>query len=239
MALAGGLALWARRPTGGAATGGAIFVNSQPGGATVELDGRALAETTPTVARGVGAGPHRLRLRMGGHALVEEAVTLGAGERTAIDVALPPASRAVEVQTVPAGALVFLDGHLLVGQTPLAVELTVDDFHELRLEKAGYEPVRHAIKPEHTAPQLSFALEAEKRPRGFLWVDANRAAQVFLDGAYTGLTTPTLGMRVSAGEHLVELRDGSGAVGAARRIKVAQGEALHLMLDFGSPERPR
>jgi hypothetical protein len=218
---------------------GAIFVNSQPAGATVELDGHALAETTPTVARGVGAGAHHVRLRADGHALVDEAVTLAAGERTAIDVALPPASRTVEVQTVPAGALVFLDGHLMVGQTPLQVELTVDDFHELRLEKAGYEPMRHAIKPEQLAPQLSVVLEAEKRPRGFLWVDANRAAQVFLDGAYTGLVTPTLGMRVSAGEHLVELRDGSGAVGAARRIKVAQGEALHLMLDFGSPERPR
>jgi hypothetical protein len=217
-----------------AAGGGAILVLSQPPGAAVEVDGHRLGEATPTMAAGMSAGSHTVRLRRDGYAPVDKTVQLAAGERLAVDVALPVESRELEVQSVPVGALVYLDGHLMVGQTPLTVELTRDDFHELRLERMGYEPVRRNLKPEDDAPRLSFHLEPEQQPRGLLWVDANSAAQVFLDGANTGFVTPTLGIRVSAGDHKVELRDGAGRVRAATQVHLERGETRHLTLDVGS-----
>jgi hypothetical protein len=153
-----------------------------------------------------------------------------------VEVYLPAATRTVELQTVPSGARVYLDGQLMVGQTPLRFAAGADDFHDLRIEKVGYEPLSHAIKPEDTAPLISFELQPEKQPRGILWVDANRAAQVFVDGADTGLVTPTLGIRVTAGSHVIELRDGAGTVGAHVTAQVAKGETVHLTLDF-APEK--
>jgi hypothetical protein len=214
--------------------GGAIVILSQPPGATVEIDGHRLGETTPTLAAGMSAGSHIVRLRRDGYGPVEKTVQLASGERVAVDVALAAQSRELEVQSLPVGALVYLDGHLVVGQTPLVVELTRDDFHELRLEKVGYEPVRRDLKPEDSAPKLSFQLEPEQQPRGVLWVDGNSAAQVFLDGANTGFATPTLGIRVAAGDHTVELRDAAGRVGAVTRVHLERGETRHLTLDFAS-----
>ena len=67
-------------------------------------------------------------------------------------MALPPETRRVEVQTAPDGASLYVDGHLVPGTTPTTVALTVDDFHELRAERDGYETLVRAIKPEDHDP---------------------------------------------------------------------------------------
>jgi hypothetical protein len=226
---AGALVMW----LGGASRQGPglITVSSEPGGATVELDWKRLAETTPTAVRGVAAGKHTVRITREGHTPVEQIVNLAGSGRGSIDVRLAPASHAVEVQTVPSGALVHVDGHLIPGKTPIAITLTDEEFHSLLLERTGYAPLTHNIKPEDREPTLTFHLQAEKQPRGILWVDANRAAEVWLDGGATGLVTPTLGMHVPAGAHQVELRDSSGKTASAN-VKLAQGEVVHLTLDF-------
>jgi tRNA A-37 threonylcarbamoyl transferase component Bud32 len=233
-AAAGGLVLGARHRAAARPAGGALIVTSDPADATVKLDGRALAETTPTVAAGVPAGTHRLQLERAGHAPVEQFVTVRAGERLAVAMTLPQKTRSFTVRTVPAGALVYVDDRLILGETPLAIDLTDDDFHQLRIEKAGFALVTRNVKPEDRVPALDVTLEPEKQALGTLWVDANRAAPVFIDGNDTGLVTPTLGIRVAPGEHTVELRDGSGAVRAASTVKIAKGEALHTTLDFAT-----
>jgi serine/threonine protein kinase len=212
------------------AEGTLLMVNSSPKGANVELDGKPLPQTTPTVISGLRPGKHTLRVRDSAGTPVEEVVTIRQNERAAVDVTLPPASRTVEVQTAPSGAVVYVDDHLAVGRTPLRIQVSENDFHAVRIEKDGYEPLSYAIKPEHSQRLLSFALGVERLPRGTLWVDANQAAQVFIDGAETGLVTPTPGIRVAVGEHAVELRDGSGAVTASAKVKIAQGQSLHLTL---------
>jgi serine/threonine-protein kinase len=238
-ALAGALAvalpvgLRRDRAAPAAAGGAAILISSQPAGATVELDGRTLAETTPTIARPVTPGAHRLRLTHAGHGPFEQTLTVAPDARISVEAALPEATRALDVETVPSGALVYLDGHLIMGHTPIRIELTFDDFHQLRVEKPGYEILTHAVKPEDAEPRVSLNLEPERRPRGYLWVDANRAASVFVDGVDTGLLAPTVAIRVSTGAHRVELRDGSGAVSAATQVKVAQGETVHVTLEIG------
>ena len=57
---------------------------------------------------------------------------------------------------------------------------------------------------------LTLALAPERQPRGTLLVDANTAAEVWIDGIDTGYTTPTLGIHEPLGEHIVEVRDGAG-----------------------------
>jgi hypothetical protein len=211
---------------------GAILVLSQPAGATVELDGHPLGEATPMTAGGVRGGKHTVRLSSPGYAPVEQLVLLREGERAGVDVVLPPASRAVEVLTDPAGALVYLDGHLVAGQTPLHVELAEDDFHEVRVEKTGYELISESIKPEDKRTRISFDLSPERKPRGTVWVDGSHVAAVFIDGANSGLVTPTPGIQVPIGEHVIELRDGHDhdRLIASAKVKLAKGQTVHLNL---------
>jgi hypothetical protein len=133
------------------------------------------------------------------------------------------------VRSVPEGATVYLDGRVAVGETPTTIEVTDDEFHELRIEKSGYEIATRALTPDDHDPMMTMALSPEKQPRGTLLVDANTAAEVWIDGVDTGYTTPTLGIHVPLGDHVVEVRDGAGHK-AASKVTVTQGQTIRMLL---------
>jgi serine/threonine-protein kinase len=211
---------------------GLLLVTSQPAGARVTVDGHALDETTPTAFAELGAGKHEVRIDKAGYADVERTLTTAAGERAALDIALQPKSRRVEVQTAPDGATLYVDGHLVPGTTPTTVALTLDDFHELRAERLGYETMVRALKPEDDAPTVTLTLTPERRPRGTLVVEAQDVAEVWLDGVPTGLTTPTLGFHVATGDHVLELRAPAGVDERSppKKIHIAQGQTLRVTM---------
>jgi tRNA A-37 threonylcarbamoyl transferase component Bud32 len=202
-----------------------LVVGSQPDGARVQIDDHALPDKTPAVARGLRPGKHVVRIFGAGTLSIEQIVNLAPGERTIIEPALPPATRRVLLQTIPPGALVYVDGRLLVGQTPLTAELS-DDFHQIRFERTRYEDETRAIAPDDTREQITVHLDEERQPHGALWIRADRAAEVYLDGHDTGFSTPTIGIRAAVGEHVVEVRDAAGRSRSAK-VSVAQGEAVH------------
>jgi serine/threonine-protein kinase len=207
-----------------------LIVSSRPGDATVELDGRALTEHTPAVLS-VEPGVHSLRVKKDG-ATAGEMVEVERGRRVIVELALPPPTRELQIQSVPPGAQVYIDGHLVIGRTPLTARVTDEDFHDVRLERQGYATLLVALKPEDRATQLTLPLDPEREPRGTLWIDANRASSVWVDGVDTGLVTPTLGIRVKPGRHEIALTDASGQRGPSAQVEVQKGETRHLMLDF-------
>jgi serine/threonine protein kinase len=214
-----------------------LLVASEPPGASIELDKRTLSETTPTAIQNLRPGQHTLRLRHAGHNDVERVVLVKAGERAMVDVALPRASHRISVNTAPSAATVFVDGTLVLGTTPTFINVTDDDFHELRIERVGYESLVYAIKPDDHQSELSLTLEPEKEARGTLSVDSNGSAQVWVDGVYTGYDTPTLQFRVSPGKHTIELRDSADNASAPTRIEIGKGESMHLTLTL-VPRKP-
>jgi tRNA A-37 threonylcarbamoyl transferase component Bud32 len=211
----------------------ALLLVSTPTGADVELDGKNLPETTPTTMRGLKPGPHTIKIRKGKMAVVERQVTLQPAERAVMNVVLPPASHPVEVHSAPEGASVYLDGKLAVGETPTIIDVSDDEFHELRVEKNGFETNTRAITPDDHDSQLRISLTPEKQPRGTLMVDSNGAAEVWIDGVDSGYTTPTLGIHVPVGFHTVEVRD-AGNASVSKKVKIEQGQTLRLLLTPGS-----
>ena len=236
-AVLGGAALvhWRKAPTVGRAL---LVVTTQPAGARVTVDGRTLAETTPTALRDLPAGKHLVSIGKSGYAAVERTVTTAEDERAALDVALPPETRKVEVQTAPDGASLYVDGHLVPGTTPTTVALTIDDFHELRAEREGYETLVRALKPEDHDATVTLNLQPERHPRGTLVVEAQDVAEVWLDGVPTGLTTPTLGFHVGVGQHTIELHAPSGERSAPKKVSVAQGQTLRLSMALETKKAP-
>jgi len=207
-----------------------LFVLSTPSGARVTVDGKPVADATPAALTPIAPGAHTVTITRaeGRGAAVERRVVVRPGEREVVNVVLPPASHTVAVHSVPEGATVYLDGRLVAGETPTTVEVSDDDFHELRVERAGFETAVKPITPDDREAQLTVSLQPERRPRGVLYVDSNTAAAVWLDGVDSGYTTPTLGLHVAAGTHVVEVRDGSRR--AATRINVKQGQTVRLLL---------
>ena len=209
---------------------GLLMITSDPSGARVELDGRVLDEPTPTAVRGVSAGTHAVRIQKAGHEEIVRQVTLEKSDRRAVEVTLPPLSRELHVSTLPPGASVYVDGVLAPGKTPTVIRVTDDDFHELRLERLGYEPLVRALKPEDRNDLPTLTLAQTSRPQGLLQVDANAPAEVWIDGVYSGFNTPTVDILLHAGEHAVELRTPSGTRGTSRTVRILDGETVRLAL---------
>lgn len=232
----GGLVLL-QRDRGQATRRELLVVTSQPPGARVSIDGHALDETTPTATRGLIPGKHEVTIAKEGYAAVTRSFTVGDGERQAIEVTLSPESRRLEVQTAPDGASLYVDGRLVPGTTPTTIALTVDDFHELRAERDGYETAVRALKPEEREPTLLLTLSPERHPRGTLIVESRDVADVWLDGVATGQTTPTIGFHVPVGDHVLELRTASGDRSAPKKVHVERGATLRLTmaLQAGKP----
>ncbi|HEY2744760.1 MAG TPA: serine/threonine-protein kinase [Polyangia bacterium] len=217
-------------------SGGMLLVVSEPAGAAVFLDGKPTGDRTPTSLRGVKPGAHTVRLSHGSFTDLERVVQLDDGGRQLVDVHLLPRSRTVELATVPAGAVVFVDDELVAGKTPLSFALSEGDYHAIRIEKPGYETVTRRLGPDEKLaldPQSPIVLEQEKEPRGTVYVDAAGPAAVWIDGQYSGFMTPTPGLRVSAGVHAIELRDAAGKPLDRQRAKVDKGETVRLTLQLG------
>ncbi|MCU1280118.1 MAG: putative serine/threonine protein kinase [bacterium] len=224
LATGGGMWLGSRQPAGD----GEIVVTSQPFGASVEVDGRLWRQTTPTAVSALAAGRHTVRVSAVGHAAVEQTVVLERGARGAVAISLPPAQRQVDLQTMPTGARVFVDGQLAHGRTPMTVTLAQDDFHELRFDLDGYESELRAIKPEDRDATVTVHLEPGKIDRGTLWIDGPLNSDVYMDGAPTGAAAPTVGLQVPTGTHTIELRASDGSVIGAKKISVARGQIVHV-----------
>jgi serine/threonine protein kinase len=222
-----------RKPQAAVNNKSALFVLSEPPNALVEVDGKALPQTTPAAALDLQPGSHTLKIQRVGTAPVTQTVNLRAGERTAVQVTLPPVTHKVEVRSVPDGASVLLDGRLVLGETPTTIEVTDDDFHELRVEKTGYETQTRPLTPDDKQTSLTISLNQEKNPRGTVIVDGNSAAEVWIDDVNTGYTTPTLGIEVTAGAHTIDVRDGAGRRSQVAKVNVAMGATVRLLLAPG------
>jgi hypothetical protein len=212
---------------------GALLVASTPSGAKVTVDGREAPETTPTMVTGVAAGAHQVRLTLPGRDPVVQRVELGAGKRATVAVILPPASHSVRVETVPAGALVYVDGVLQIGQTPLTISVADDDFHHLRFERNGFEQATLSLAPEDKAPAVTVNLQAERQARGTLMLDSELRAEVWVDGEDSGFVSPSV-FRIPAGAHTVQLHDGGQPRSAPVKVQIKAGEATHLSIK-GTP----
>jgi serine/threonine protein kinase len=209
-----------------------LIVTSEPSGATVELDGKTLSETTPTAVRSIAQGEHALRVHKIGYAQIERRVRMSAGERTAVELVLSMANHPIEVRSKPEGARMLLDGLLVDGITPLTIQVSDDEIHTLRLEKNGYESVVKSLDGRDRSPMLEIELLAESRPRGTLVIDASGPAEVWIDGVDTGFGTPTIPLWVAAGSHSIELRPSAGRA-VTKRVTVNRGETVRLKLAVG------
>jgi hypothetical protein len=208
-----------------------LSIASTPKDARVEVDGRLLDETTPTVVRGLAAGKHQVRITLGNRTPVEQTVVLADGERLAIAPVIAPASHFVEIQTKPADASVYVDGRLSTQRTPVRVQFFDDEFYELRIEKSGYDPVETRITPDQKDPVQLYKLEPEHEPRGSVIVDSNVAARVFVDGGDTGYSTPSRAILLPVGAHTVQIRTSTGGESGVQHVSLTAGETVRVSLD--------
>jgi serine/threonine-protein kinase len=236
-AASGGAATVATKALHAGGKRAALMVITDPVGARVDLDDQPLDDRTPLMADDLDAGEHRLRVRLDGYMEVERSFKLKEGERRVAQLTLQAGMRSVKVRTVPPGALIYVDDRLNAASSPASIQITEDDFHEVRAEKLGFEPAIAHIAPDDRAAELTLTMEVERLPRGYVLIDCEQDAAVWIDGAETGFETPTLGIRVQSGEHTIQLVDGSGRKSPAVKVNVHQGETVRVKMSLEEGKR--
>ena len=178
-----------------------VTLVSQPAGARVTVDGKA-----------VGLTPMQLRLMLGAHEVAVSAEGFK-GWRKKVEVRtndpivmeiirLVPADGTLVLSTRPADADVTVDNQY-AGKTPLTLALRPDVTHLVRVTKAGYEMVAREVSVSSNQAR-TMALDLQVR-EGLIDLKVEpRDAELLVDGKSMGVVPPEL--RLPAKAHDLEIR---------------------------------
>jgi tetratricopeptide (TPR) repeat protein len=119
-------------------SGGGVEVSSEPGGASVFVNGR-LVGATPLVLRRLLPGAYSLRLEKQGLQPCNRRFSVGRETLVIRERLAPQPVGRLVVEVEPRGAEVLLDGEL-VGLTPLKLNSVFPGVHELVIRKTNYKP---------------------------------------------------------------------------------------------------
>ncbi|NNJ93532.1 MAG: SUMF1/EgtB/PvdO family nonheme iron enzyme [Halobacteria archaeon] len=164
-------------------------IDSQPPGATVEIDGTALG-VTPLETE-LLQGERQLVLKLEKHQDLPVPLQVLAGVDLAPDTyQLQPADGRLTLSSEPTAASVSVDG-IFQGTTPVTLALTAGVEHTLRLTKPGYQ--RHDRQLQLAAEEEQ-SLDVQLRPQyGIVFVTARPAdAALRVDGRDAGKATQRL-----------------------------------------------
>jgi serine/threonine-protein kinase len=141
--------LASKTPPAALATGSLVVAFSPPS-ATVQLDGQALAGSSPLRAAGIRAGSHSLLVSAPGHEPLSRSVTITPAAEAMLDLRLTrqaPLVGRVDVVTDPTGASVQVDGTPR-GRSPLVgLQLAAQRTHRIEISLAGYRTWSTQITP--------------------------------------------------------------------------------------------
>ena len=116
---------------------GNIYVDSQPRGALILVDGASTGSKTPSLLESQSVGRHKIALRLPDHQSSETQIEVGLGRTDTVRLNLVLSPARLQLTSVPPGAKILIDGSAH-GQTPKAIELTPGQ-HRIQLIKEGYE----------------------------------------------------------------------------------------------------
>lgn len=180
---------------------GQIRITSDPEGAAVTLNGRAV-EPTPTTVTRLPAGTYLIKLDKAGYLPAYRTAAILEGGRATVEVKLEPAFGLALVESKPPGAEVHMDG-VFRGRTPLFLVDVPPGRHRFRFESPGRLPREVEADFRDRVPQRVFAelpgnagrLAVRSTPPG---------ATVRINGVERG-RTPCEIDDVPAGENVVEI----------------------------------
>jgi formylglycine-generating enzyme required for sulfatase activity len=178
-----------------------VSFSSDPSGASVSVDGRAIGQTPLTVD--LTSGSRAVAVTLAGHRQAGRTIAVVAEQPLTVPTfRLEPLPGRLRLTSEPAGAAVRMDGEFR-GETPLEIDVTPRRPHALRLTKAGHEAAEASVElglGEERA--LSLVLPARL---GEVQITAEPAdAEVLVDGEARGRAGQTL--RLSAAAHEIEVR---------------------------------
>ena len=207
---------------------GTLLVQTNPSGASVEIDGQAHGMTP--LSLDLSPGRHTLKLANEGN-VRSMPITIVAGGQVSQLIELPRAASLLgelQVRTEPAGAQVTVDGHAY-GRSPLTVEGLAPGAHSVVLEN-DLGSITQDVKIEAgTTASLLVPMGAPKNApvSGWIAVTAPTPLQIFEEGRLLG-SSQSDRIMVSVGRHELLLVNEALGYSQAQVVTVTPGHVTPI-----------
>ncbi len=168
-----------------------IAISSIPVGATVYVDGEAVAETPAMLE--ILQGEHQIALEMPRYRSWQQSLSVSAGVHQNLEpIRLEPADGILQLSSQPSGANVTVDGEYR-GQTPLELSLEPDGKHQVVVFKPGYT---RAVRSVELEPEEERDMNLRlKALLGDVFVDVEpKGAEILVNGKSQGYGSQTLSL---------------------------------------------
>jgi len=204
---------------------GNLNISSNPQGAQVTVNGRAVGNTPLNLS--LQPGRYDIELRLGGYETFRTSVNVNAGQTTPLNVNLSstaPQTGLLQVSSSPQGAQVTLNGRA-VGNTPLNLSVQPGSYN-LEVRLGGYETYRTTVNVgAGQTVQVNANLVTERRTGDLVITSIPDNADVYVNGQRAGVTP----LRVSLNEGSYDIRiakDGYSEYRAS--VQVRRGDTTRV-----------
>ncbi len=204
---------------------GNIYINSEPKGSKVYINGNLIG-LTPLLIENLELGAHNIRLHYPGYDILDKIIILEDSELVEIDEYLFAKTGNLKILSKPIGGRVFLDNSF-VGHTPLNIpELLVKKYY-LRLELESHDAIYdeiHVKSNSNVIKKYNFSTEFGK-----IMVRLNpTGSKLKIDGKiYSSQSPEVFEIELKAGRYELEFIK-SGFLSHRKDIIVRSGEDQNL-----------
>lgn len=229
---------------------GLVRVTSTPGGALIYVDdiyrGVTSVQSGQSASIEVTSGmQHNLRVSKQGYQDYETTFSVNAGQQNEISVTLPSVTQTsifgtIQVQSVPVGANVYIDGQFY-GTTPSQAgsylsQDVIAGKHIVSVQLDGYVTYSSTVQVVSGERKSVVANLNQDRPDGSIQVRTSpEGATVVLDGIDLR-TSPVTFANVNAGTHtIVASRDGYQSVSKSVQVSAGQTAQMDITLNPVGP----
>ncbi len=205
---------------------GSFQIDTDPPGASIYLDDKALKKLTPALIEDVALFvEHKIELKKEGFRSEIKPATLNTTDTENINVVMAalPKGR-YNVISSPSRATVFFNGRKLKKKTPLWInDIILNKASDIRVVKTGYLPWKKSFSLDQATEKPIYV--KLKRAYGKLMVTTEPPVTVFLDKRPRG-TTPLELAKVPAGSHVLRLIKAEVGIDEEIPIEVKTGKQL-------------
>lgn len=177
---------------------GSVDINSQPSGASVQIDGETVGKTPLTLPQ--SGGSHKITVSLSGYEPITDEIMITAdANAVSRDYRLIPEQAILNVQTSPSQGLLTIDGNPVSGRE-VSVEANTE--HTVSYSAPGFAAQKQSVNlPPGQTSSLRFNLSPVN---GEVVIKANLPAEVFIDGKKAGSTPLTTQLQTLT--HTIEIR---------------------------------
>ena len=237
---------------------GAIFVTSQPPGANIFINDKDTTLTTPaTIEKIPLKEDQKVALKKDGFITYEQIINLNSEKLQPFSTELvkkKPDKAVLVISSTPSGANILINGEKTGKTTPAQItDLDVAKY-DVQLELSGFDLWSRSInvsKPDEfdisallvKPTKVEKPKEEEKivAESGSIRVTSSPSgAKIYIDGKYSGRSTPSTIKDLSSGSHKIKLEQ-SGYKTWSRTIEIKPGETISQSgtLTASAPSAPQ